>query len=79
MRSQPKIGPSDSSDTLSDRPGDPDIDTDAAMTGERAAVRPEEGVASAETDVDRVVDAEEAGLGDGLDEAEEARLKKPRP
>ena len=29
-------------------------------------------------DADRVVDASEAGLGGGLDQAEEARLKKPR-
>ncbi len=28
-------------------------------------------------DADRVVGPEEAGLGDGLDQAEEARLKKP--
>ena len=46
-RAEPKIGPSDSSDTYSDRP---DVKTD------------------------RVVEAKDAGLGGGLDQAEEGRL-----
>jgi hypothetical protein len=32
-----------------------------------------------ERGVDRVVDSSEAGLGGGLDQAEEARLRKPKP
>ena len=74
-RKVPKIGPSDSSDTSSDRPGEPATDSDAELTGERVTV----GIApnselNFEEGVDRVVDAAEAGLGDGLDEAEEAQL-----
>jgi hypothetical protein len=71
-RAQPKIGPSDSSDTLSDRPQAPDTDSDAGGTGERETVGkvPERH----ETGTDRVVNSEEAGLGGGLDQAEEARL-----
>ena len=72
-RADPKIGPSDSSDTISDRPNEPATDTDAEGTGDRPTVgmvkppRPE--VAT-----DRVVNGEEAGLGGGLDQAEEAQL-----
>jgi len=33
-RKQPQIGPSDSSDTSSDRPNKPGTDTDAGGTGE---------------------------------------------
>jgi len=63
-RAEPKTGPSDSSDTFSDRP---------------------------DQSTDRVIDASEAGLGGGLDQAEEGRLgvrdeniadeqfKKPKP
>ena len=72
-RVEPKIGPSDSSDTSSDRPGK-STDTDSGGTGERRTVgkipRPKDQGA------DRVVDSEEAGLGGGLDQAEEARLGK---
>lgn len=60
-RTEPKIGPSDSSDTIADRPGAENTDTDAGGTG-----------------VDRVIGPEEAGLGGGLDQAEEARLRKPK-
>jgi hypothetical protein len=82
-RARPKIGPSDSSDTLSDRPQAPDTDSDAGGTGERQTIGkvPERHEAS----TDRVVNAEEAGLGGGLDQAEEARLgsrkkkRKARP
>jgi hypothetical protein len=71
-RAQPKIGPSDSSDTLSDRPQAPDTDSDAGGTGERQTIGkvPERH----EAGTDRVVNDEEAGLGGGLDQAEEARL-----
>ena len=80
-RAEPKIGPSDSSDTFSDRP-EKSTDTDSGGTGERRTVgkipRPKDQGA------DRVVDSEEAGLGGGLDQAEEARLgsrkkRKARP
>jgi hypothetical protein len=71
-RADPKVGPSDSSDTLSDRPNQT-TDTDAAGTGERPTVgklRPPPSEAS----TDRVVNESEAGLGEGLDQAEEAKL-----
>ena len=70
-RAQPKVGPSDSSDTSSDRPNQPATDTDAGGTGERPTVGkiPERHEAS----TDRIVNSEEAGLGGGLDQAEEAR------
>ena len=74
-RKKPKIGPSDTSDTFSDRPDDPATDSDDGGTGERVTV----GLDPAselhdERGADRVVPADEAGLGGGLDEAEEARL-----
>ena len=76
-RTEPKIGPSDSSDTSADRPGAEDTDTDAGGTGERITVgRVPQGAQHDEASVDRVVDAAEAGLGGGLDQAEEARLGK---
>ena len=72
-RAEPKTGPSDSSDTFSDRP-EKSTDTDTGGTGERRTVgkipRPKDQGA------DRVVDSEEAGLGGGLDQAEEARVGK---
>jgi hypothetical protein len=90
-RKKPKLGPSDRSDTPSDRPGEPGTDSDAGGTGERQTVGkvPEPRDAGA----DRVVNSEEAGLGGGLDQAEEAqqgktdeeiareagRVKKPKP
>ena len=72
-RAEPKIGPSDSSDTFSDQP-DVTTDTDGGGTGERETV----GKVPAPRDVktDRVVDDREAGLGGGFDQAEEARQKK---
>ena len=78
-RADPKIGPSDSSDTFADRPQE-STDTDEGGTGERATVgtNPQSEVHD-ERGVDRVVDAAEAGLGGGLDQAEESRLKKPKP
>lgn len=70
------LGPSDSSDSGSDMPGQGrDDDSDREGTGERVgagrAVRAGDG---ADAGADRVVGAAEAGLGDGLDQAEEARL-----
>jgi hypothetical protein len=51
-------------------------DTDAEYTGERAnpGLDPHAELHEAEYGVDRVVDAADAGLGGGLDEAEEAQL-----
>jgi hypothetical protein len=90
-RAEPKIGPSDSSDTFSDRP-DQSTDTDDGGTGERAtAGRNPQSELHNERGVDRVIDSSEAGLGGGLDQAEEGRLgvtdedsadeelKKPKP
>ncbi len=84
-RADPKIGPSDSSDTFSDRPDRPSTDSDAGGTGERKTVG--KVPHAADEGADRVVKSEEAGLGGGLDQAEEARLgttdeelaKKPKP
>jgi hypothetical protein len=89
-RADPKIGPSDSSDTYSDRPDRPSPDSDDGGTGERPAVG--KVPHAADEGADRVVKSEEAGLGGGLDQAEEAqlgttdeqikkqeRLKKPKP
>jgi hypothetical protein len=75
MRKSAKIGPSDTSDTIADRPGELDSDTDAGYTGERTTVGtdPHAGM-HVEYGPDRVVGPEEAGLGGGLDEAEEAQL-----
>jgi 3-O-methylgallate 3,4-dioxygenase len=75
-RAEPKIGPSDSSDSPSDRPNTT-TDTDDAGTGERRTV----GKVPRAKDIgtDRVADEKEVGLGGGLDQAEEARLKKPKP
>jgi hypothetical protein len=74
-RKEPKIGPSDSSDTIADRPDEPSTDTDGGGTGERVSVgrRPRSGLHN-EVSTDRVVGPGEAGLGSGLDEAEEAQL-----
>ena len=81
------LGPSDSSDSGSDlaAPGtDRDVgdlgmddNSDRAGTGEHLTagreprIRPDQ-----DRDTDRVVSADEAGLGDGLDQAEEARAGK---
>jgi hypothetical protein len=69
------IGPSDSSDAGSDLAGlDRDDDTDREGTGERLSSEDESGKLGADSDIgfDRVVGPEEAGLGGGLDQAEEA-------
>lgn len=74
-RKDPKLGPSDSSDTTSDLPGEASTDSDAGATGERvSAGRDPDSEAHTEYGADRVVSTGEAGLGGGLDEAEEARL-----
>ena len=76
-RTEPKIGPSDSSDTLSDRPGAESTDSDTGGTGERVTVgKVPSSERHDEAGVDRIVDSSEAGLGGGLDQAEEARLGK---
>ncbi|HUQ24357.1 MAG TPA: hypothetical protein VM140_01715 [Burkholderiales bacterium] len=73
------LGPSDTSDSGSDvNPGEASgSDSDSGGTGERQNVEDRQGRTDADRDVDRVVGADEAGLGRGLDEAEEARLRKP--
>jgi len=72
------IGPSDSSDSGSDVVGLGNLDstTDRYGTGERASVELDEGELRPDADIepDRVVEAEQAGLGGGLDQAEEAQL-----
>jgi hypothetical protein len=73
-RRKSKLGPSDRSDTPSDRPGEPGTDTDAGGTGERQTVGKVPGGYDAGTD--RVVTSQEAGLGGGLDQAEEAQQGK---
>lgn len=74
-RAEPKIGPSDSSDSPSDRPNET-TDSDAGGTGERRTV----GKVPHANDIrtDRVADNKEVGLGGGLDQAEEARLKNDK-
>jgi hypothetical protein len=74
------LGPSDTSDSGSDvNPGEPrGSDSDGAGTGERQNVENEQGRQDADRSVDRIVSAEEAGLGGGLDQAEEARRKRRR-
>jgi hypothetical protein len=73
------LGPSDSSDTGADMMGIGGLDStsDRNGTGERADVENDTDVdADAESDIsaDSIVDSEEAGLGGGLDQAEEAQL-----
>ena len=73
------LGPSDSSDSGSDMPNAPntrgeglDADSDRHRTGERAGPGNRPPRPGQDRDADRVVGADEAGLGGGLDEAEEA-------
>ena len=70
------LGPSDSSDSGSDiasgsaaSPEDLASDSDAAGTGERAGPGRDEA-AGADIGIDRTVDASDAGLGTGPDEAD---------
>ena len=57
---------------FSDRPDRPATDTDEGGTGERPTVG--KVPHAADEGADRVVNSEEAGLGGGLDQAEEAQL-----
>ena len=74
------LGPSDTSDSGSDvNPGEPTgSDSDRAGTGERENIEGEQGRAGSDSGVDRIVSEREAGLGGGLDQAEEARRKRNR-
>ena len=65
------LGPSDSSDSGSDLAGR-DIGDDEITESEIAGG--EEQAEPSDVAPDRVVEAEEAGLGGGLDQAEEAQL-----
>jgi hypothetical protein len=70
-------GPSDSSDGGSDVVGlgRGDDNSDRNGTGERGSVGDDvEGLDNADIRADRIVEADEAGLGGGLDQAEEAQL-----
>lgn len=71
------VGPSDSSDTGADMAGIGGLDStsDRNGTGERASVENDVD-ADTQRDIaaDAVVGADEAGLGAGLDQAEEAQL-----
>ena len=70
------LGPSDSSDTGADMMGLGGLDgtSDRQGTGERASVDPELPGEDGDLRPNRVVRADEAGLGGGLDQAEEAQL-----
>lgn len=71
------LGPGDSSDTGADMMGlGREHDTsDRQGTGERMSLDDEPNDRyAADIAADRVVDADGAGLGDGLDQAEEAQL-----
>lgn len=71
------LGPSDSSDTGADMMGLGGLDStsDRNGTGERESVEQEAEVdAAADIAADDIVDAQHAGLGRGLDQAEEAQL-----
>lgn len=63
-RTDPGIGPSDTSDSVNDLPEEiQDIDSDREATGERPSVEKRPDAASGEdVDVDRTVSEEEAGL-----------------
>jgi hypothetical protein len=69
------VGPSDSSDTGADSLGAEAGDTtsDRNGTGERVSLE-SDVEPDADISADRIVAAEEAGLGGGLDQAEEAQL-----
>lgn len=77
------LGPSDRSDTHSDMAfgagphdeAEPDSTSDAEATGENATVG-RDPAEDPDRGVDRIIGEDEAGLGRGPDEAEEARRKK---
>lgn len=89
-RTSPVLGPSDSSDSAADLMGvngstqwqdgddlegaDAGAATDRNGTGERSSAGTEEIQDAADIGFDRVVAAGNAGLGGGLDQAEEAQL-----
>lgn len=70
------LGPSDSSDTGADMMGLGGLDStsDRQGTGERASVDDADQDAVSDIAPDGIVEAREAGLGGGLDQAEEAQL-----
>lgn len=70
------VGPSDSSDTGADMVGLGGLDStsDRNGTGERVTVEQEAELDATDIAADDIVDAEHAGLGRGLDQAEEAQL-----
>src|SRR5262249_33972232 len=77
------LGPSDSSDSGSDMPNSPatrgegmDADSDRHRTGERARPGKKPPRPGSDRGTDRVVGGDEAGLGGGLDEAEDARRRR---
>jgi hypothetical protein len=74
------LGPSDSSDTGADMAGQGPLDdtSDRSRTGERMTVGNERVRTGHDIGTDRVVGPEEAGLGDGMDQAEEAERERPR-
>lgn len=74
------LGPSNSSDTGSDLTGLGPLDdtSDREGTGERMGADGRRTRPGRDIDIDRIVGPEEAGVGDGLDEAEEARLEHDR-
>jgi hypothetical protein len=74
------LGPSDISDTGADLAGQGPLDdtSDREGTGERMTVGKERVRADHDIGADRVVGPDEAGLGRGLDEAEEAWLEHDR-
>lgn len=77
MQGPKLLGPSDSSDTGADMMGlgGDDDTSDRHGTGERASVDEDSPAKdAADISADRLVDADHAGLGDGLDQAEEAQL-----
>jgi len=71
------VGPSDSSDTGADMVGIGGLDstTDRNGTGERGSVENDpELETQSDIAADGIVDAEDVGLGGGLDQAEEAQF-----
>lgn len=70
------VGPSDSSDTGADMVGLGGLDStsDRNGTGERVSVEQEAEPDAGDIAADDIVDAQHAGLGRGLDQAEEAQL-----
>jgi|GEM_PF-3539438 len=62
-RTNPRIGPSDSSDTTSELPDSfPDTDSDRRNTGERASVENRRDPAGDDVEPDKVVPEDKAGL-----------------